>query len=89
MNTAIIFLIGFFVGCLFTGFLALVSWWDNFAQHGGTLLIDPDNCIYQLMLNNLDEVDEWENDRFIIFKVAHSSKPLQHIKDKPFDLEEE
>lgn len=73
--------IAFLFGCAVVGIACYFIFWEQFTDNGGTLLIDKTRGVYQFQLNNIDEIDDWDDLKYVIFKIEKASKPLKHIQE--------
>lgn len=80
-------LIGVVIGMVFTGGIVFAIFWEKFSDYGGSILIDDKTMVNRLYLNN--SMEDWINQKYIIFKVAKAAQPLKRLNDiDDMDLEE-
>jgi len=85
MNLNLIFgiLIGFLI-CM--GFVMLILW-EDYKDHGGSILIDFESGVYRILLNN--DPEDWGDKDFVILRVSKSEQRLKRLKDiNPLELED-
>ena len=75
MNVLLV-LLGILLGLLFSFGIFLLQFSDN----GGNLLIDPKNGVFRVQLN-LDDIEDWGDQKFVILKVSKSSVSLRRLED--------
>lgn len=70
-------LVGFIIG--FAAFWALFEY--NYTEHGGSILMDLKTGVYRLILN--DDVESWQDAKWVILKVTKKEQKLKRLEDIP------
>ena len=80
-------IIGIIVGFLVATLLYFAWFWEKFSDYGGGILIDDEARVNRFFLN--DDMEDWGDQKFIIFKVSKSEKRLKRLEDiDPLELED-
>lgn len=75
-------LLGILIGLIISLGLFVIE----FSENGGNLLIDPENKVYRIQLN-LDNIEEWGDQKYVILKVSNNQVALKRLADTdPMDM---
>ena len=88
MSQFVFFIISFLLGIFVSASVIFSNLYIHFLDYGGTIMIDEDTRVNRIDLN--DAMDDWPDQKWIIFKVAKSDVKLKRIgKTDPMSLEDE
>lgn len=88
MSETILFVVAFLLGVFVSSSVCIFNWYMKYSEYGGTIEIDEDTMVNRIELN--DDMEDWAEQKWLIFKVAKSNVKLKRIgKTDPMSLENE
>ena len=87
MSPTLLFIIGMALGVFVAGAIFFFNWYDDYSEHGGTILIDEKSGVYRIILN--DDIEDWGDQNYVILKVSKTEQKLKRLNDiDPMSLED-